>query len=98
METEALRRLQALGLIRQRWNWQGPMTRYQLAAFFHKLFWDPNPPNAVLPAYQEADLTDAARFYDWVRETPPRIVGLGLMQPIDDALPMLSRSAVPWMP
>jgi outer membrane protein assembly factor BamB len=83
VEEAAMGQLQELGVVTQPWNWQRTMTRYQLAALFHKLFWDPNPFNVRLPDFTEAALADFQTFPLWCHETPPKLVGLGLMQPIN---------------
>ncbi len=84
LEKTAVERLQQLGVVTQPWRWRSIMSRYQLAALFHKLFWDPNPANIGLPQYTEAALVDFDAFPDWCNETPPKVVGLGLMEAIDD--------------
>ena len=85
VEEAALARLQELRVVTQPWRWRLTMSRYQLAALFDKLFWDPNPLGVRLPAYTDAALADAAQFPRWGYETPPKVVGLGLMEAIDDA-------------
>lgn len=79
------RRILAEAGVITRWDWaqHRRLTRYELAAFFHKLLWEPNPFGVTLPAYEEAALDDAQEFPQWVHETVPRVVGLGLVQPID---------------
>ena len=83
VEEAALARLQELRVVTQPWHWRSTINRYQLAALFDKLFWDPNPLDVILPNYTEAPLADAAQFPRWGYETPPKVVGLGLMQPVD---------------
>lgn len=84
-EDDDARRILANAGVISRWDWSGnrPLTRYELAAFFHKLLWEPNPYGVTLPAYEEAVLADADELPDWIHETVPRVVGIGLMQPID---------------
>jgi len=83
IESDARTKLRQLGVITQPWHWESTINRYQLAALFDKLLWDPNPLSVRLPAYTEALLADAAQFPRWGYETPPKVVGLGLMQAID---------------
>jgi outer membrane protein assembly factor BamB len=84
LEKAAVEQLQELGVVTQPWLWRSTMSRYQLAALFHKLFWEPNPLNIGLPQYTETTLIDFDAFPAWCNETPPKVVGLGLMEAIDD--------------
>jgi outer membrane protein assembly factor BamB len=73
--------LQSLGLIRSRHEWgPGHLPRYQVAAFYYNLFWDPNPFDVQLPEFEPAELLDAGKFPAWVRNAPQLVVGLGLME------------------
>lgn len=83
VEEAAVEQLQELGILTQPSHWRRTMNRYQLAALFHKLFWEPNPFNVRLPDFTEAALADFQTFPLWCLETPPEVVGLGLMEPID---------------
>jgi outer membrane protein assembly factor BamB len=65
------------------WASRTPLSRYELAAFYHKLLWAPNPMRAQLPAFELAQLGDAMDWPWWVKEMPPKVVGLGLLQAKD---------------
>jgi len=77
----ALSHLQSKGLQVYQWSWgQGLLSRFELAALYHKALWDPNPFGAKLPAYESPELADADTYPAWVSEMPAKIVGLGLLE------------------
>lgn len=77
----SLTHLQNKGLQVYYWSWgQGALSRFELAAFYHKALWDPNPFGAKLPDYEPPTLADADTYPAWVSEMPAKIIGLGLLE------------------
>ncbi len=77
---------QRLASLRLMWSygWQHnrrPLTRGPLAAFYYKLFWEPNPFGVELPA--AAPVRPSDRIPYWGQQGLPLVIGMGLIDLID---------------